>query len=356
MPMDCVPIEQLPQSAQRVQRALEGHGMAARVVVLPHSTRTAVDAAAAIGCSVAQIVKSLVFRADSGDAVLVLASGINRVDVEMLAGHAGVRLGKADADFVRTATGFAIGGVPPVGHPGPLATFIDRDLLELGSLWAAGGTPHAIFPVSPQELVRITGGHVVPVTGASAPGESWPSAHRMPCPEVRRLAPPDAPLHRKLMLEAYAFSAEAFTSSVTEREALPLQWWADRMADTPSASELVFGAFIGEELVGAAGLSVERRERTRHKATLFGMYVRPAHREGGIGGLLVRSILRHARESGRVEVVQLTVSERNAGAIGLYARCGFLCFGTEPMAFKLGESYLNKVHMWQRVAPDAPWR
>jgi ribosomal protein S18 acetylase RimI-like enzyme len=119
----------------------------------------------------------------------------------------------------------------------------------------------------------------------------------MPCPEARRLAPPDAPLHRKLMLEAYAFS---------------------------------------------------------DKATLFGMYVRPAHREGGIGGLLVRSILRHARESGRVEVVQLTVSERNAGAIDLYARCGFVCFGTEPMAVKLGESYINKVHMWQRVAPDAP--
>lgn len=175
----------------------------------------------------------------------------------------------------------------------------------------------------------------------------------MPRPEVRRLAPPDAPLHRELMLEAYALSAEAFTSSVAEREVLPLRWWADRMVDAPTASELVFGAFVGEELVGAAGLSIEQRERTRHKATLFGMYVRPANRRGGIGELLVRRVLGHVRESGRVKVVQLTVSEMNAGAIDLYARCGFASYGTEPMAVKVGERYIAKIHMWHRVIPDA---
>ena len=166
--MDAVPVEQLPQSAQRVQRVLDELGMASRVTILPHSTRTAADAAAAIGCSVAQIVKSLVFRTDAGSAVLVLASGVNRVDVELLARHVGAALGKADADFVRASTGFAIGGVAPLGHPQPLATFIDRDLLELGTLWAAGGTPHAVFPVSPRDLVHATRGRVVAVTQRTA--------------------------------------------------------------------------------------------------------------------------------------------------------------------------------------------
>ncbi|MBS0326579.1 MAG: YbaK/EbsC family protein [Proteobacteria bacterium] len=159
---------ELPQSARRVQQALDELGVPSRVVILPHSTRTAADAAAAIGCSVAQIVKSLVFRATSGAAVLVLASGVNRVDVDLLATHAGQPLGKADADFVRSATSFAIGGVAPVGHPQPLMTFIDRDLLELGTLWAAGGTPHSIFSLSPVELVRVTGGRVVSVAERTA--------------------------------------------------------------------------------------------------------------------------------------------------------------------------------------------
>jgi RimJ/RimL family protein N-acetyltransferase len=171
---------------------------------------------------------------------------------------------------------------------------------------------------------------------------------------VRRLVPSDAPLHRALMLEAYALSPAAFTSSVAEREALPIQWWAARMADTPNAPELVYGAFIEQELVGAAGLSIEQRERTSHKATLFGMYVRESVRGQGVGWRLVEEILSFAQRSGRLEVVQLTVSESNQGAIALYTRCGFKPFGTEPMAVKLGSEYFSKVHMWQPVAERAP--
>ena len=171
---------------------------------------------------------------------------------------------------------------------------------------------------------------------------------------IRRLAPADASLHRALMLEAYALTPEAFTSSVAEREGLPVQWWAARMSDDPNAPELVCGAFFGQELIGAAGLAIERRERTSHKATLFGMYIRPGFRGRGIGRLLVEHVLRHAGSTGRIEIVQLTVSEENHSAINLYASCGFVAFGAEPMAVKLGNSYITKVHMWHRVAEDAP--
>jgi ribosomal protein S18 acetylase RimI-like enzyme len=166
---------------------------------------------------------------------------------------------------------------------------------------------------------------------------------------TRRLAPPDAPLYRSLMLEAYALCPDAFTSSVAEREMLPLQWWSTRVASEPGATELVVGAFSGDELVGAAGLSFEQRERTCHKAHLFGMYVRSAFRGKGIGRLLVGQVVDLARASGRVELIQLTVSEPNRLASALYASCGFEPFGTEPMALKRGDKYISKVHMWRPV-------
>jgi prolyl-tRNA editing enzyme YbaK/EbsC (Cys-tRNA(Pro) deacylase) len=138
---------------------------------LPQSTRTAADAAAAIGCLVAQIAKSLIFRrSDTGQPVLVIASGTNRVDETLVASHLGAAIGKADADFVRASTGFAIGGVPPIGHDTRLETLIDRDLLAFDTVWAAAGTPRAVFAISPNELVRATGGRVVAV--AAAPRES----------------------------------------------------------------------------------------------------------------------------------------------------------------------------------------
>ena len=131
---------------------------------LDASTRTAPEAAAAVGCELGAIVKSLVFRGTgSGDAVLVLVSGDNRADEARVADAAGEPVGRADADFVRAATGYAIGGVPPVGHPAPLRTLVDADLLRFAEVWAAAGTPRAVFPVAPDALVGATGGEVVAV-------------------------------------------------------------------------------------------------------------------------------------------------------------------------------------------------
>lgn len=155
---------ELKRSAQTVQAALAAKGVNLVVVELPQSTRTAAEAAAAIGCTVAQIAKSLVFRGVQGDQpVLVIASGTNRVDETNMAALLGEPIRKADAAFVREHTGFAIGGVAPVGHPEPLRTLIDQDLLQYGEIWAAAGTPNAVFRLTPAELVHITGGDVVAV-------------------------------------------------------------------------------------------------------------------------------------------------------------------------------------------------
>ena len=159
--------EQLSASAQRVQDALTALDFEmSQVVELPASTRTAVEAAAAIGCTVAQIAKSLVFRGKTSDsAVLVIASGTNRVNTGALATLLDEQIEKPDADFVRAQTGFAIGGIPPVGHTQSLKTFIDEDLQQYDEIWAAAGTPRAVFKLTFADLVRITGGQVINVTG-----------------------------------------------------------------------------------------------------------------------------------------------------------------------------------------------
>ncbi len=144
--------------AQRVQAALDEAGIVAEVMEFPETTRTAEEAAAAIGCTVAQIAKSLVFRgAENGRPVLVIASGINRVDEKKITALLGQAIEKPDAEFVRQRTGFAIGGVPPAGHREHLITFIDRDLLDLERIWTASGTPFAVFALSPYQLVDLTG-------------------------------------------------------------------------------------------------------------------------------------------------------------------------------------------------------
>jgi len=156
----------LSSSAQKVQDALLALGMTLQVVELPGSTRTALEAAQAVGCQVGQIVKSLIFKARrSQRPVLVIASGANRVNEVAIEALIGEPLGKADADFVRQRTGFVIGGVPPVGHAEPLETFIDEDLLQYKEIWAAAGTPHAVFRLTPGELIKMTGGQVVRVAG-----------------------------------------------------------------------------------------------------------------------------------------------------------------------------------------------
>lgn len=157
----------LSPSAQKVQRALQEEGLSLQVIELPASTRTAVDAAEAVGCQVGQIVKSLIFRARQTDRpVLVLASGANRVDEKIIGRLLSEPITKANADFVRERTGFAIGGVPPVGHLQAMLTFIDQDLLQYDEIWAAAGTPHAVFRLTPDDLVRITTGSIVHI----APG------------------------------------------------------------------------------------------------------------------------------------------------------------------------------------------
>lgn len=157
--------QELSPSAQRVQQALNDLGFSLEVVELPDSTRTAVEAAQAIGCQVGQIVKSLVFKTKRSERpILVIASGSNRVNEKTIKALIGEPLGKADAAFVRQHTGFAIGGVSPVGHIQELQTFIDRDLLEYEEVWAAAGTPHAVFRLAPGNLVKMTGGEVVRIT------------------------------------------------------------------------------------------------------------------------------------------------------------------------------------------------
>ena len=140
---------------------LSGMGLATDVIEFAETTKTSADAAQQIGCSVAQIAKSLIFRArQSNRPVLVIASGVNRVDEKALETLLGEKIGKADAEFVRDKTGYAIGGVAPVGHASPPVTFIDEDLLKLEVIWAAAGTPFAVFRLKPADLVRLTGGRV----------------------------------------------------------------------------------------------------------------------------------------------------------------------------------------------------
>ena len=154
----------LSTSAQKVQAALAARGFSFEVQELNQSTRTAAEAAAAIGCDVAQIAKSILFRGESsGRAVLVIASGTNRVDEKAVAELLGEQPGKADADFVRQQTGFVIGGVPPIGHDKPITTFIDEDILAFDTIWAAAGTPFAVFRLDPKSLATLTGGQVARV-------------------------------------------------------------------------------------------------------------------------------------------------------------------------------------------------
>jgi len=151
----------LKPSAQRVQDALTGRGFGNQVQELPATARSAAEAADALGCAVGQIAKSLVFRGRrSGQALLVIASGANRVDLSRVEALLGEPLDRADPDFVRAETGFAIGGIPPVGHDRALVTVIDEDLLRHQRIWAAAGHPSAVLPLTPDELVRLTGGRV----------------------------------------------------------------------------------------------------------------------------------------------------------------------------------------------------
>ncbi|MEM1057359.1 MAG: GNAT family N-acetyltransferase [Bacteroidota bacterium] len=167
---------------------------------------------------------------------------------------------------------------------------------------------------------------------------------------VRRLTPSHAAAYRALMLAAYREAPLAFTSTVHEREALPLDWWRERVSDAPDAAQRVLGAFDGDTLVGVAGLRFHQRERTRHKATLFGMYTAPAHRGLGLGRQLVQAATEAARAEPGVSILQLTVRAPNTVARRLYEACGFEAFGVEPRAVRTRDGHvLATVHMWRPV-------
>jgi prolyl-tRNA editing enzyme YbaK/EbsC (Cys-tRNA(Pro) deacylase) len=153
---------QLSKNSQKVQEYLNNFGLKLEVLELAESTRTAQEAAIAASCEVGQIVKSLVFK-NGENALLFLVSGKNKLDVEKVNYQIGKEITKADADFVKEKTGYAIGGVPPVAFSSPIETYIDQDLMEYENVWAAAGTPHAVFQIKSNDLPRLTGGKVIVV-------------------------------------------------------------------------------------------------------------------------------------------------------------------------------------------------
>lgn len=164
---------------------------------------------------------------------------------------------------------------------------------------------------------------------------------------IRALGAADAETYRALMLEAYGAYPQAFTSSVAERAAMPLSWWQKRL-DNPL--DRLLGAFEGQTLAGIVGLAFEPREKARHKVTLFGMYVTEAYQQHGLGRQLVEAALAEARRHPRLKLIQLTVTAGNAAAFALYQRCGFIQYGLEPLAVRVGEAYFDKLQLWRPLA------
>ncbi|RON09445.1 GNAT family N-acetyltransferase [Pseudomonas brassicacearum] len=163
---------------------------------------------------------------------------------------------------------------------------------------------------------------------------------------IQRLDASHALAYRALMLEAYDRHPQAFTSSVRERAVMPLSWWESRLS---SPLDLLLGAFEKGELVGIVGLAFEAREKARHKATLFGMYVSGTVRQRGLGYELVQALFEEARGRPGLKLIQLTVTAGNDAAFKLYQRCGFVQFGLEPLAVRVGEDYFDKIHMWREL-------
>jgi Cys-tRNA(Pro) deacylase len=157
-------MQTLSSSAQKVQDTLRSLGYDCEVIESSASSRTAADAANLVGCEIGQIVKSLIFKgSQSGKPILVLTSGANRVDEKKINNLSGEKIERADPEFVRAVTGYAIGGVPPLGHLRPMETYLDEDLLAYQEIWAAAGTPNALFKLTPLDLQKMTGGKIIKV-------------------------------------------------------------------------------------------------------------------------------------------------------------------------------------------------
>lgn len=155
--------QSLSKSAKSLQSALKKHGLDCKVVELASSARTAQDAANSIGCNIAQIAKSLIFKTvTTSKPVLVLASGLNKVSEKVIESYIGEPIVKADAQFTKDITGFAIGGIPPIGHKQQIDfIFIDQDLIKLSSFWASAGTSHVVFNVTAKDLLAVVPGKVI---------------------------------------------------------------------------------------------------------------------------------------------------------------------------------------------------
>lgn len=155
----------MSKSLKRVKRAAEEAGLEIEILEMAEGTRTAADAAAAAGCEIDQIVKSIVFRGeDDGQVLLFLTAGGNRVDDRKASAVAGEPLGKADAALIRGQTGFAIGGVAPIGHLNPIRAFIDPRLMDFEVIWAAAGTPRHVFAANPRDIARVSGAQTADFT------------------------------------------------------------------------------------------------------------------------------------------------------------------------------------------------
>ena len=163
---------------------------------------------------------------------------------------------------------------------------------------------------------------------------------------IELLEPANAKAYRQLMLEAYVQHPEAFVSSITQREKLPLSWWEAKLDDELSA---LFGAFVDSRLVGIVGLAFEPWEDARHKTTLFGLYVSQAFRGQGLGEHLVQAVVSLAEQEPETKVIELTVSANSDAALALYQRCGFAQSGLEDCAIRVGEAYYDRVHMRRLV-------
>ena len=170
--------------------------------------------------------------------------------------------------------------------------------------------------------------------------------------DIRRLSAANAVEYRTLMLEAYERFADAFTSTPAERRVLPLSWWEKRVASADGSS-VVFGAFTDQGLVGAVGIDFETKDKTKHKSSLFGMYVIPGQRGHGIGRELVAAAIAHAEARPGSVVIQLSLTEGNESALKLYESFGFATFGVEPMGISSGGKFCGKVLMWRMTAAGA---
>lgn len=287
----------LPRASRRVAQALAVRGHAGEVRVLSDSARTAAQAAAALGVGQGQIVKSLVFRGTrSGEPILVLLGGASRVEPAVLATHLGEGVERADADWIRERTGFAIGGIPPVGHDPPLRTVADTGLLAHTELWAAGGTPHTVFPLRGDELVALTGAELATVTAEGVTVEEAQES----TPEI-------------------AAAVAALVGELSRSAAPPGPAEVERIVASPASHLLL--ARSGGQIVGMLTLVVFPIP-SGVRAWIEDVVVGAAARERGVGAALNRSAIGLALDLG-ARTVDLTSRPEREAANRLYARLGF---------------------------------